>query len=101
DESEVSRSASFKSPKLAGRALCRVSCGRRAFVIDYFDDHRLHDDHTGRSIWGGATSVLARAMTAIIQIGSVLFLARMLSPEDYGLVSTVMAFVGFAPLVTD
>jgi polysaccharide transporter, PST family len=70
-------------------------------MIDYFDDHRREDDHVGRSIRGGAMSVFARAITAVIQIGSVLFLARLLSPEDYGLVSMVMAFVGFAPLLTD
>ncbi len=70
-------------------------------MIDYFDDHRLEVDHAGRSIRGGAMSVLARAITAVIQIASVLFLARLLSPEDYGLVSMVMAFVGFAPILTD
>jgi PST family polysaccharide transporter len=31
----------------------------------------------------------------------VLFLARLLTPEDYGLVSMVVAFTGFAPILTD
>jgi PST family polysaccharide transporter len=70
-------------------------------VIDYFGDHTRHDDHTGRSVRSGAMSVVARAITALIQIGSVLFLARLLTPEDYGLVSMVLAITGFAPLLTD
>jgi PST family polysaccharide transporter len=46
-------------------------------------------------------AVAARAISALVQIVSVLFLARLLSPEDYGLVSMVTAFTGFAPLLVD
>jgi polysaccharide transporter, PST family len=70
-------------------------------VSAYFDDHQPLEDHAGKSLRGGAASVFARAITAVIQITSVLFLARLLSPRDYGLVSMVTAFIGFAPLLTD
>jgi PST family polysaccharide transporter len=44
---------------------------------------------------------VARSVNALVQIGSVLFLARLLSPEDYGLVGMVAAITGFAPLLVD
>jgi len=46
-------------------------------------------------------SIVARSVNAAIQIGSVLFLARLLSPEDYGLVGMVTAITGFAPVLVD
>jgi PST family polysaccharide transporter len=45
--------------------------------------------------------MVARFVNALIQIGSVLFLARMLSPEDYGLVSMVTSITGFATIFVD
>jgi polysaccharide transporter, PST family len=70
-------------------------------VTEYFDEYALPPDHTARSLRGGAVSVGARAITAVLQIASVLVLARLLSPEDYGLVAMALAFTGFAPLLTD
>jgi PST family polysaccharide transporter len=70
-------------------------------LSQYFDENRPQEGHRGRSLRGGAVSVAARAINAVVQIGSVLFLARLLSPEDYGLVSMVTAFTGFAPLIVD
>jgi PST family polysaccharide transporter len=67
----------------------------------YFDDNKPADDHAARSLRGGALSVAARGLNAVVQIGSVLVLARMLSPEDYGLVGMVTAFTGFAPVLVD
>jgi polysaccharide transporter, PST family len=67
----------------------------------YFDDSKPQEDHAKKSVRGGAMSVAARGINAIVQIGSVLFLARLLSPEDYGLVSMVTALTGFAPALVD
>ena len=67
----------------------------------YFDDNKIEAGHGRRSLRSGAVSLAARAVNAIVQIGSVLFLARLLSPEDYGLVSMVTAITGFAPLLVD
>ncbi len=67
----------------------------------YFDDNKVETGHGRRSLRGGAVSMLARGTNALISIGSVLFLARLLSPEDYGLVSMVTAITGFAPLLVD
>jgi PST family polysaccharide transporter len=70
-------------------------------VTTYFEDNKPPEDHSARSLRGGAVSIAARGINAVVQIGSVLFLARLLSPEDYGLVSMVTAFTGFAPSLVD
>lgn len=67
----------------------------------YFEENKALDDHSGRSLRSGAAVIFARGVNAIIQIVTVMFLARLLSPEDYGLVSMVAAFTGFAPVVVD
>jgi PST family polysaccharide transporter len=73
----------------------------RAAADVYFEENKAHEDHSGRSLRGGAVSVAARGVNAFVQIGSVLFLARLLSPEDYGLVAMVTAVTGFAPILID
>lgn len=74
---------------------------KRAAADVYFEENKAQEDHSGRSLRGGAVSVAARGVNAFVQIGSVLFLARLLSPEDYGLVAMVTAFTGFAPILID
>ena len=68
---------------------------------EFFAENKPLEDHSGKSLRAGAVSVAGRALNALIQIGSVLFLARLLSPEDYGLVSMVTALTGFAPFLVD
>ena len=45
--------------------------------------------------------MVLRVANAAFQIGSVVFLARLLSPEDYGLVGMVLAITGFSTLLVD
>ena len=68
---------------------------------DYFGDNKVEPDHGRRSLRSGVVSIVARAVNTLIQVGSVLLLARLLSPEDYGLVSMVAAITGFAPVLVD
>jgi PST family polysaccharide transporter len=70
-------------------------------VTVHFDDNVMTEGHGRKSLRGGALTIGARALNAFIQIGSVLFLARLLSPEDYGLVSMVTAITGFASVFVD
>jgi hypothetical protein len=67
----------------------------------YFDDHKRQDGLGRQSLRGGAISIIARAINALVQVASLLLLARLLMPEDYGLVAMVTAFTGFAPLLVD
>ncbi len=70
-------------------------------VHDYFAENRAQKGHGRQSLRGGAVSLIARAINGVVQVVSVLFLARLLTPEDYGLVTMVTTIVGFAPLVID
>jgi PST family polysaccharide transporter len=70
-------------------------------VTVFFADNQIVDGHARRALRSGAVSIVARSANAVIQIGSVLGLARLLSPEDYGLVGMVAAITGFAPVLVD
>ena len=50
---------------------------------------------------GVAWSGLSRVLIQLIQFGSSIALARLLTPSDYGLVAIVASFTGFALLFTD
>ena len=67
----------------------------------FFGENKTIEGHGRRSLKSGAVSVTARAVNAAIQISSTLFLARLLMPEDYGLVGMVMAIAGFATAQLD
>lgn len=67
----------------------------------YFDDQPLRDGLGRRSVRSGAIMISARAVNALVQIGSVMCLARLLTPEDYGLVAMVAALTAFAPALVD
>ena len=54
-----------------------------------------------RSLRGGAMLIIARSVNAIVQIGTLIILARLLSPEDYGLTAMVTALTGFGPVLVD
>src|SRR5215831_1308742 len=65
----------------------------------YFDDHSIEADHGRRSLRAGAAIVGARVLVVVIQLVTFFVLARLLSPEDYGLVGMVTAITVFAPLL--
>ena len=54
-----------------------------------------------RSIRGGAASVLGQGASTVLQIGTTLILARLLSPADYGLQAMVLTLVNFCSLFQD
>jgi PST family polysaccharide transporter len=68
-------------------------------VSSYFDDNTVEAGHGQRSLRAGAVTLGARVGVVFIQLATLLVLARLLSPEDYGLVSMVTAITAFAPLL--
>jgi polysaccharide transporter, PST family len=70
-------------------------------VTNYFGENKPREDFGRRSLRGGMVSIGARIINGLVQIASVVVLARLLSPEDYGLVSMVGAIIGIAPLLID
>jgi polysaccharide transporter, PST family len=67
----------------------------------FFGDNKASANISRHSLRGGVFSIAGRAVNAIVQVLSVIVLARLLSPEDYGLVSMVGAIIGIAPLLID
>jgi len=67
----------------------------------YFGHNKPQQAHGRQSLGGGAIFMAGRALNAAVQVGSMLLLARLLTPEDYGLVSMVIAITGFAPVFVD
>jgi O-antigen/teichoic acid export membrane protein len=54
-----------------------------------------------RTIRGGVARLLAQGAGFVLRVGSIMVLARLLSPEDFGLVGMVTAFTGVLGLLRD
>jgi O-antigen/teichoic acid export membrane protein len=52
-------------------------------------------DLRDRTILAGVANVFGRAVSVLLRIFSIMILARLVSPRDYGLVGMVYAFIGF------
>ena len=73
----------------------------RANNEQYFCTDHLKDDLKGHSVRGGAITIAAQASKFILQMGSTVVLARLLAPEDFGLIGMVTVVIGFAGLFKD
>src|SRR5258708_6933322 len=73
----------------------------RLSASKFFADNTAQEGLARESVRGGVFSVFGRAAVGVAQVGSILFLARLLSPEDYGLVAMATAFTGFAQILVD
>lgn len=63
-------------------------------------DH-LNADLKKRSVRGGVVTLTAQACKFTLQMGSTAILARLLVPQDYGLIGMVAAVTGFVALFKD
>lgn len=63
-------------------------------------DHLLNDLH-GRSFRGGVVTLAGQAINFLLQMGATVILARLLVPQDFGLIAMVMALTGFVGLFKD
>ena len=82
-----------------GAATATQVCPIPGRATAFFADNKIEAGLGRRSLRGGAAGMLARALNVVIQVGSVLCLARLLSPEDYGLIGMVNALTGFTPML--
>src|SRR5687767_8549487 len=53
------------------------------------------------SVRGGAISLFAQGLKFALRIGAMMVLARLLSPEDFGLQGMILATTGFVGLFRD
>ena len=71
----------------------------RQFVSDDQDHHfrtdHLKDDLAGRSARGGVVTLTAQVCKFLLSTATAIVLARLLTPQDYGLIGMVAIIVGF------
>lgn len=68
---------------------------------EYFCIKHLKHDLKGRSVRGGAVTMTAQAVKFVLRMGSTVVLARLLSPDDYGLIGMATVIIGFVQLFKD
>lgn len=73
----------------------------RPKVQRFFDENKARPDLGRDSLHSGVIFVAARAANLFVQFVSMIVLARLLTPHDYGLVAIVFALLGFAPMLID
>ncbi len=61
----------------------------------------IRRDIGGRTVRGGAATMAGQSIRFLLQLGSVVILARLLTPTDYGLVGMVTAITGFLAIFSD
>ncbi|MFQ5510400.1 MAG: lipopolysaccharide biosynthesis protein [Candidatus Krumholzibacteriia bacterium] len=67
----------------------------------YLDVDHLTGDLRRRSVRGGALTIGNQGAKFILTLGSTAILARILTPEDFGLIAMVMAIIGFIATFKD
>jgi O-antigen/teichoic acid export membrane protein len=65
------------------------------------DSETSSKDLKRKSIKGGLTNLLTRSIQFGLQIGSTMILARLLTPDDYGVIAMVAVFTGFAEIFSN
>ncbi|HYX13851.1 MAG TPA: lipopolysaccharide biosynthesis protein [Nostoc sp.] len=67
----------------------------------YFHTEHLKADLKERSIRGGAVTIIAQGLKFGLTLGSNVVLARLLTPQDYGLVGMVTVVTGLVTIFKD
>ena len=70
-------------------------------VDKYFEENKAYSGLGRASVNSGLTLVAARGLNVFVQLAATILLARLLDPDDFGLVAIVLAMVGIAPLLVD
>ncbi|MFB9865134.1 lipopolysaccharide biosynthesis protein [Rufibacter immobilis] len=70
-------------------------------VDKWFDTRHLKGDLKNRSVQGGFNTIGGQAVSFLMNICSTVILARLLPPDDYGLVAMVTAITGFITIFKD
>jgi PST family polysaccharide transporter len=69
--------------------------------IQLAGERQARTDLSKKSLHSGAISILAQAINTAVQVGTTICLARLLVPEDFGLIAMVSAATGFANVLMD
>jgi O-antigen/teichoic acid export membrane protein len=66
-----------------------------------FETKQMKHDFNGRAVRSGVATMVAQALQSFFQLGSTIVLARLLVPEDFGLIAMVVTIINFAALFKD
>jgi O-antigen/teichoic acid export membrane protein len=67
----------------------------------HFDTAHLHSDLKGHTVRGGKATIAAQVISFLLNMLSVVILARLLSPADFGLIAMVTALTGVITIFKD
>jgi O-antigen/teichoic acid export membrane protein len=67
----------------------------------YFQDNTPSSELGRSALRGGVVSIVSRVVNVITQVVYAVVMARLLTPEDFGLVAMLTALTGFAPMLID
>lgn len=67
----------------------------------YFRTDHLKADLGGRTARGGAVTVVSQGLKFLISMVATVVLARLLTPQDYGLIGMVAVVIGFVSMFKD
>ena len=67
----------------------------------YFEDHKASSDLGRRALRGGVVSVAMQYCNGALQLVAAIILARLLAPEDFGLVAIVIVLTSYASVLID
>lgn len=68
---------------------------------NYFQTEHLKANLKQRSVRGGVVTIASQATKFVLKFGSTAILARLLTPEDYGLIGMATVIVGFVEYFKD
>ncbi|MHC4207446.1 MAG: oligosaccharide flippase family protein, partial [Planctomycetota bacterium] len=68
---------------------------------NFFNTEYLKADLKGRSVRGGAVTIAAQWIKFCLQMASMVVLARLLTPQDFGLIAMVMVVTNFVTMFKD
>src|SRR6476659_1444431 len=68
---------------------------------EYFDTEHLTGTIASRTARGGVVTIVSHGLTFALSIVATAVLARLLSPNDYGLIGMVAVFTGFVAMFKD
>jgi PST family polysaccharide transporter len=71
---------------------------KTAESTNFFETEHLKSNLKARSVRGGAITLTSQVIKFLLETGSTIALARLLTPHDYGLIAMVTAITGFVAL---
>lgn len=68
---------------------------------EYFHTQHLKTNLGGRTVRGGAVTIVSQGIKFVLGIAATIVLARLLTPQDYGLIGMVVVVTGFVAMFKD